>query len=171
MPNPFTTQLPGTGVAKEYGYAGDIFDTPSTIELGSTANPDLTGLGGGVAAYRGNQGDMYPIDYHLQFANGPGIQPSYQNTNPAPGSADLTAPRDQGGPAGTSRIIQSDGPVTGNGSQWTGLRGELYQPNPNYAGPGTGGPDYAQTLASTYQASQAQLFSELASASAMVSAV
>jgi hypothetical protein len=156
-----------------YGY-----DFPSDWDLNSADYPVLTGLGGGVAAYRSNQSEQFQSDnpdyageYRLGFENAPGIRPGYNELNPAPGSTSLIAPRNSGETVGTDRIIQSDGPVTGKNSEFTGLRSALYTPNPNYSGPVTGGPDYAQQLAATYFASLAQLYSAEASASALVSAV
>jgi hypothetical protein len=178
MRNPFSTPLPGTGTANEYGYPNSAFDMPSDLSLDSVTYPELTGLGGGVSAYRGNQDVLnqssnpgYAGEYHLRFADSQGLSTVYTGRNVAAGSADLIVPRDTGGIPGTDRIIQSVGPVTGVGSEWSGIRETLHAPNPNYAGPVTGGSDYSHSLASSFFAAQAQTFSEMASASAMVAAI
>lgn len=177
MQNPFTLAL---NPAKEYGYPDDSFDLPSSVDLTSVAYPVPTGLGGGVAAYRGNQADQFQSDnpgyageYELGFMDATGIVPGYNELNPAPGSASLLAPRGTagGGQPGTNRIIHSEGPVSGVGSEFSGLQAALNAPNPQYAGPVSGGADYSQQLAASYFAAQAIQFSEQASASAMVSAV
>lgn len=179
MQNPFTMTLPGQGNSREYGNANDSFDFPGTLEFEDTNEPVLTGAGGGVATYRGNQSEQFQSDnpayageYHLGYENAIGLPaPVAQSTAPAPGSTDLVVARTTGGVAGTNRIIQSDGPVTGRDNPFSGLQGDLFTPNPNYNGPVSGGQDYSQQLANAYFASQATLFSEQASAQALISAV
>jgi hypothetical protein len=157
---------------------GGVFDAPSNLNLDSTAYPNLWGLSGGTAAYRSNQDDVldqgwqpdYAGQYGIKFAEAKGIDPNTQRET-VPGSADLGMTRDTGGTVGTDRIIMSDGPVTGKSHDWSDQRDKVYQANPNYSGPVTGGPDYAQRLAMTFMASQAVAFSEQASAEALVSSV
>lgn len=175
MWNPFAMPLDYNGGDPPTGYG---YDLPSDVTLDDPTYPDLTGLGGGVAAYRGNQDAQfqnanpeYAGEYGLDYLDAPGLIPAYAGLNPAPGSVDLIQPRNAGEVSGTNRIIHSVGPVTGESHSWTELQTPLNQPNPNYGGPVTGGGDYSQQLAATYFASQARMLSEQASAQAMVYAV
>lgn len=168
---------------RESGNPGETFEAPNQVDLDSVSYPDFEaiGLDGSVVSYRGNQSEefvndrAYPDyvgDYKLGFMDAPGLPTVYQGLNPAAGSADLEAPRDIGSVPGTDSIIQSDGPVTGRNSNWTGERGELQSQNPNYFGPNVGGADYAQQLAVThFFAQQAEMFSQQAAASALVAAI
>lgn len=174
-----------TAVPDEMGYEAETFAFPSPVDLADeVAYPELTGqgLGGGVSAYRSNTGELfqesapeYAGQYLPGFENAAGTLFDNSSTAPAPGSQDLIAARDTGGVSGTNRLIRSVGPVTGEGADggnsWTGNRAELYQSNPNYAGPVVGGPDYANALGSAHYADTLAGYSEIASTSAMVSAV
>lgn len=170
MRNPFTIPLVPTGV----GYPDESFDFPSRIDLDSVSYPELNGLGGGVSAYRDSQAYQFQSDnpayageYQLGYLNAPGIvMPNADLRHDIIGRED-----DDGRNPGTNRIIHSIGPVTGRDNGFSGIRDELVQPNPGYAGPVSGGSDYAQQLAASYFASQALAYSEQASAQAMVSAV
>jgi len=111
--------------------------------------------------------------YGVAFMDAPAITPSMTQLNPAPGSVNLEQPRDTPFFApGTNRIIHSTGPVTGAGSErYDGDRAEIGSNPVGQGGPVTGGPDYAQQLALTFQAAQNIAYSQQAAASALVSAV
>lgn len=174
-----------TAVPDEYGHENETFDFPTTSNLlDEVAYPELTdmGIGGGVEAYRSNTGELfqdsapeYAGTYTPGFENSPGVLYDNSSYTPAPGSQDLSAPRSDGGVPGTNRLIRSQGPVTGEGSDggqsWTGNRAELHRPNPNYAGPVVGGPDYSNSLGAAYYADTLAGYSEISATSAMVSAV
>lgn len=163
MWNPFAIPLATSGFGPNTGYdlpSGDTEIYPSEQE------PDFTGLSGGVS-YRSNSADLFD-GTGLGYLNNPGPEsiPTFQA--PAPGSVDLSAARYDNGIPGTDRIIHSDGPVSGDGTEFNDGRAVLNTPNPGYAGPVTGGPDYAQTAAANYFASQAQQYSAQASAEALL---
>lgn len=143
------------------------FDLPSDVDLSSVAYPELYGAGGGVAAYRGPASAVAGDDV-LAFQAAPGIDPERRDLNTAPGSVDLIEPRDTGGVPGTDTILASIGPVTGDGTEYLDGRARLNTPNPSYAGAVTGGPDFNQQAAQAYAASQAKLYSDQASASALL---
>ena len=167
-----------TAVAAAAGYENETFDHPAATELmDEVAYPELP-----VSAYRSNTGELfqdgapqYAGKYELAFMDAPGVLFDNSSYSPAPGSEDLIAPRFADGVGGTNRIIKSEGPVSGSGSDggttWSGNRAELNRPNPNYAGPVVGGPDYANSLGAAYYADTLAGYSEIASTSAMVSAV
>lgn len=166
-----------TAVPAASGYENETFDLPAARELtDEVAYPELP-----VTAYRSNTGEVhqasapeYAGQYQLEFMNAPGVLFDNSSYSPAPGSEDLIAPRYEGGVSGTNRIIKSEGPVKSgnpNGDTWTGNRAALNRPNPNYAGPVVGGPDYANSLGAAYYADTMAGYSEIASTSAMVSAV
>lgn len=171
MQNPFTMPLqfgPNTG-----------FDNPSDWDDDSLYDnenePDFTGLGDAPAAYRGVASDVikdpnpaYVGQDQLGYLNNPGIKAAYEDVYPSPGSVDLVAPRQAYGVPGTDRIIHSIGPVSGDNNTFDGNRAALNTPNPGYAGPVTGGPDYATIAATNYFASQAQMYSEQAQAAALL---
>lgn len=164
MQNPFTMPLsygPNTGYDLP---SGDIDEYPSASTL------DLTGLGGGPAAYMGPQSAHDGLD-ELSYLANPGVTSQPVGLNPAAGSSDLIAPRDAYGVPGTDRILKSPGPNTMRDTGYTGLQGELNTPNPAYAGPVTGGPDYAAAVSANYFASQAQALSDQATASALLAAI
>lgn len=174
MANPlFSTAVPAVA-----GYENETFDLPAARELtDEVAYPELP-----VTAYRSNTGELfqnaapeYAGKYELGFENAPGVLFDNSSTAPAPGSTDLSAPRYDGGVSGTNRIIRSDGPVGGEGTDggttWSGNRADLYRSNPNYNGPVVGGPDYANALGAAYFADTYAGYSEIAATSAMVSAV
>jgi hypothetical protein len=173
-----TNPLFSTAVAASSGFENETFDLPAARELtDEVAYPELP-----VSAYRSNTGELfqdsapeYAGTYALGFENSPGVLYDNSSVAPAPGSTDLAAPRYDGGVSGTNRIIRSDGPVAGHGTDggesWTGNRADLYRSNPNYNGPVVGGPDYANSLGSAYFADTMAGYSEIAATSAMVSAV
>jgi len=112
-------------------------------------------------------------DYQLGFVNAPLPTPNYAPLNPAPGSVDLERPRDTPFFApGTNRLIHSKGPVTGVYTErFDGERAVIGSQTPGQGGPVTGGPDYAQQLALTFQAAQNIAYSQQATAQALVSAI
>jgi hypothetical protein len=173
-----------TAAPAEMGYQDETFGFPAPDDelTDEVVYPELTGVGGGVSAYRSNTGEVfqgsapeYAGRYQLDYMNAPGVLFDNSSYAPAPGSQDLIAPRYDGGVSGTNRLINSDGPVTGEGSDggqsWTGERAELNRPNPNYGGPVVGGPDYSNSLGAAYYADTLAGYSEIAATSAMVSAV
>lgn len=111
--------------------------------------------------------------YQLQFMDAPAITPSMTQLNPAPGSVNLEQPMDTPFFApGTNRIIHSKGPVTGTYvERYDGDRAEIGSIPAGQGGPVTGGPDYAQQLALTFQAAQNIAYSQQAAAQALVSSV
>lgn len=162
------------------GFPHDTYDLPSELMLDSTASPTLDGLGGGTAAYRGNKSEQFQQDdpgyaggYQLGFANPGGYQPTAERIPPAPGSSDLDAPRNIGGIIGAQRLINSEGPVTGEPSNhdWSNTRFVLPQFSADYDGPVSGGPDSGQKIAAAYYASQLQEYSAMANAQALLAAI
>jgi hypothetical protein len=164
------------------GFPKDTYDLPNELMLDSTASPTLDGLGGGTAAYRGNKSEQFQQDdpgyaggYQLQFANPQAYRPTQARQAPAPGSVDLDAPRDSGPDImiGSQRLINSEGPVTGESSNhnWSNTRHVLPQFSADYDGPVSGGPDSGQKIAAAYYASQLQEYSAMANAQALLAAI
>lgn len=158
---------------------GGIFDFPSELMLESTADPILSGLGGGTAAYRGNKSEQFQDDdpayagnYELKFNYPNSVLPTAQPMA-VPGSVDLEAPRNIGGIIGTQKLIASNGPVTGaqTNANWSNSRDLGHIPNPNYDGPVGGGPDQGQKIAAAYYASQWDQFSAQANAEALIASL
>jgi hypothetical protein len=180
--NPFAVPLPSAARSGEYGYPGETFAFPSTVVTDDVTYPQETDGERGVQALHSNSGDVfqdsnpeYAGRYELEYMNTVGLVPAYTEQVPAPGSQSLSAPRNAGEIAGTNRIIQSDGPVRGDGADggnsWTGQRDAAYKPNMQYNGPVSGGRDYGTNVQLAYFASQAAMLSQQAIDSAMVSAV
>lgn len=162
------------------GFPHDTYDLPNELMLDSTASPTLDGLGGGTAAYRGNKSEQFQQDdpgyaggYQLAFAHPKSLVPTPFRPAPAPGSSDLDAPRNVGGYVGTQKLIDSEGPVTGEASNhdWSNTRHVLPQFSAGYEGPVTGGPDTGQKIAAAYYASQLQEYSAMANAQALLAAI
>lgn len=177
MRNPFNIPL-NAAVATQSDYPAGVFEEPSEVTLNDVSYPELTGLGGGVASYRGTESTMYPNDnpsyvghYALGYVIPDNDVPDYQNIAPAPGSSDLIRPRNSGEVTGKQRLLQSIGPVTMSDSQYTGRRARLVPASIGNDGPNVSGADYAQATANAYFASQAVIFSRMAADSAMVAAL
>lgn len=181
MANLFNTPLANWARSSEYGFPGETFDLPATYEEDAEPQPEFTGIGGGVSEFRSTTGQLFQDDnpayagtYTPGFQDSPGTVFATTPLAPAPGSTDLAAPRESGGMPGTNRLINSLGPVAGDGAEhgrWTGNREDANKPNMQYAGPVTGGPDYANSLGAAYFAAQQQAYSDQAANAAMVSAV
>ena len=181
MANLFNTPLPSWARSSEYGYPGETFDLPATVETDPEPQPEFTGIGGGVSEFRSTTGQLFQEDnpayagtYTPGFQDSPGTVQAPTPIAPAPGSTDLAAPRESGRVPGTNRLINSQGPVLGDGAEhgrWTGSRVEANKPNMQYSGPVSGGPDYANSLGAAYFTAQQAAYSEQAANAAMVSAV
>ena len=103
----------------------------------------------------------------------PGIQPSsnYNSVIAAPGSVDMSQPRDFGSVPNMNNNLVQTGPVGGSGTIWSGYIAKLRSAQPGVSGPVIGGQDYANQVAQTNNATYAQLLSMAAAANAVVSAV
>lgn len=100
-----------------------------------------------------------------------GLAPDPQTViAPAPGSENLTAPRDAGGRSGTNRLNRSIGPVGGPVSEWSGNR-DLPLSVPIGARGPVGRLDYSAQLAAAYAAANRHVFDQAAVESALVAAV
>lgn len=103
--------------------------------------------------------------------NAAGLGPDPQTTlAPAPGSENLTAPRDAGGRPGTNRLNRSRGPVLGPTSGWSGNR-DLPLSLPVGARGPVGTLDYSSALAQAYAAANRRVLDQAAIESALVAAV
>lgn len=164
---------------REYGRPTEGFDFPNTVELDSVAYPEFHGVEDGPSAYRSNTGEAfqhenpeYAGQYELGYLAQPGTMPSTAYLAPAPGSQDLTAPRDSGGVPGTNRVIHSIGPVDGTVSDdWTGSRTGLHAPRVQANGPVAGGPDYGHSLTAAYYSAAQANFSQAQAEAGMVAAL
>lgn len=161
----FTRSMPASalssGFAGEYGDPTVTFDHPSSTAIDEVVHPVGPGeFGSPISAPDASSGDVfqrsafqpeYAGAYDLAFRSDQGLIPSYAETNPAPGSESLLAPRNAGEVSGTNTIIQSTGPVGGEGdANWSGLRDDAYGQEYGLYGPVAGGPDYHSQLQQAY---------------------
>ena len=181
----FTRPLPAnvlsSGFAGEYGDPTVTFDHPSSVAIDEVAYPVGPGTDGTAYASDGNVTDVtqragyqpeYAGLYDLGFRNDSGLIPSYAEANPAPGSPSLIAPRNAGEVAGTNRLIQSTGPVGGEGeANWSGLRDDAYSQEVGIYGPVGGGPDYHSQLQQAYWQAHNQNVDYAAAEAGMVAAL
>lgn len=174
----FNKPLPASLRPAEYGHP-EGFDFPNTVDLDSTSYPEFHGVEDGPSAFRANTGEMfqdaapeYAGRYEPGFLNQPGAVPAQAFLAPAPGSQDLSAPRDSGGVAGTNRLLLSAGPVDGAAADaWTASRADLHTAVVGTAGPVAGGPDYGHQLNAAYYAQAQAQFSQAQAEAGMVAAV
>lgn len=174
---------PSADYPAPYGDPGAHFDFPYMVTDNDAnsvtpVNADGTPMPFSYESVMPQSPETNPLwagEYALGFLANPLPAPTYNPTNPAPGSVDLERPSDTPFFApGTNRLIHSIGPVTGNGGsegRWDGSRATIGRAPTGQGGPVTGGPDYAQQLALTFQAAQNIAYSQQAAASALVSAV
>lgn len=174
----FNKPLPASLRPAEYGHP-EGYDFPNAVDLDSVSYPEFHGVEDGPTAHRAITGEKfqdenpeYAGQYQLGYLDQPGAVPSQTYLAPAPGSQDLSAPRDSGGVAGTNRVIHSVGPVDGAGADsWSAARTDLHTPLVGTGGPVSGGPDYGHTLNAAYYAQAQAQFSLAAAEAAMVAAV
>jgi hypothetical protein len=119
-----------------------------------------------VPDYAGKSG-VHRIDWE----SGITPQSDYSSVIAAPGSVDMSQPRDYGSVPGRNNTLLVSGPVEGNGNVFSGYIAKLRSAQPGVIGPVSGGQDYANQVAQTNNAAYAQLLSQAAAASALVSAV
>lgn len=188
MNNPFRTPVPAQMITDpQYGGGpGANAVLPSQVILDDTTRPfEPNEVDNAVAAYRGDTGQLfqeslYTPGYSGEWVSHPGQgdQPipgdglRYAGLYPAPGSQDLTAPRDAAGIPGTDTLMYAaEGPVTGRDNAYTNNRAALYSETPGYNGPVGGGPDYSQQATRAYFQVQAQQYSQAATEAAMLAAI
>lgn len=177
------TAAPEDAYPAPYGYPGGHFDFP--YQVTTTDANSVTPVNSDGTPMPWDYENVMPTApfepenpfnvgaYGLGFMDAPALTPTHASLNPAPGSVDLIQPRQTPYfPNGTNRLIHSKGPVTGvYVERYDGSRQEIGRVPTGQGGPVTGGPDYAQQLAQTFMAAQAQAYSSYAQASALVSAV
>lgn len=172
---------------REYGYPDDSFDAPYIVTendgliteftFGPEGEPRPVAYVDDASSYQAMKSAMPGSSGRggIRFRNDPQARPWNDNVSitPAAGSHDLEMPMDTPAFApATNRQAVLDGPVTGNGVQFTGQAAVIGQDLPGQAGPVTGdGGGYSSQLAASYFAAVAQQYSQEAAASAMVSAV
>lgn len=153
---------------------------PTQTDLDDPTYADEPFNGSPLAQY-GNMNDTFqhddstPFDsgqYELRFRSDMGLT-SELNSHllPAPGSANLTAPRDSGGVPGMNRVIASVGPVRGESdATYRNARQKVVPNNVGQQGPVTGS-DYSQALHNAYYQQVNAAYNQAAAESAMVAAV
>lgn len=142
-------------------------------------NPGYTASPGGYLddVVQAHEPDAFPLYVRTSGVSRiqwePGLQPSsnYNSVIAAPGSVDMSQPRDIGSIPGLNNNLLQTGPVGGSGVTFSGYVAKLRSTQPGVTGPVIGGQDYANQVAQTNNASYAQLLSMAAAANAVVSAV
>lgn len=180
MRNPFTVPLRNTATAAEPGHPQDGYTFPATVELNSADHPDYSTFNTPLP-YHGTTGERfqetnpgYAGEYKPHFLDEPGVLPTFAQLAPAPGSENLSAPRDSNSRAGTNRLFKPAGPVDGASASpgWTGKNAALRSPVVGNSGPVNGtAMDSGAMAAQAYFASIAARVSQAASDAAIVSAV
>ena len=188
MLNPFKTPLangvtPNTQIAilptGMINSENDHFDFPAPAFEWEAWDPGFTNSPGGylddkVQAHEPNAFPHYTGHsgvHRIQWE--PGLQPTsnYNSVIAAPGSVDMSQPRDIGSIPNVNNNLVQTGPVDGNGVIWSGYIAKLRSAQPGVIGPVAGGQDYANQVAQTNNAAYAQLLSMAAAANSIVSAV
>lgn len=127
-----------------------------TGEMGQTANPGYAGEGSRTLIVQPTQST--DTGYSFLF--------------PAPGSVDLTTPRDSGGIPGTDELNVRNGPVNGSAmDNYGNLRQGLSTTPPGYYGPVQGGTPQDQLASQAYWQESFARYSNAASDQAMVASV
>lgn len=178
MFNPFRTRVPvGTfnPAASGQPNSGDIAYIHNTIDLDDPVYADQL-----TPPYRGAVGDIvqgdrpaYAGEDKRVLVYQPDALPGYNFLSPAPGSTDLSMPRDFNSVPGTSQLNYMEGPVTGSAMDvyQTGNRQVLASTPPGQYGPVVGGDDYSQIVSNaTFQQAFAE-YSNAPSDQAIVSAI
>jgi len=176
---PLNGSLMSSGFAQPEGFPQETFDSPSAVNLDDTTIPDYLTGNGEVSAYRSNTGDLFQEThsfadgvYQLDYLDVPGEFVTATELAPAPGSANLIAPRDTGGIPGTNRLIHSQGPVTGTpDNQWTGERTRTVAQAVGMNGPVIGGADVGHGVSNAYYAQQNAMYSQAAAEAALMAAI
>lgn len=189
MVNPFKVPLFAAKPALPQGSgAGGHYNFPSQVDIGNgvlvnnpVAPPPAFGPYTDVDSviipnYSNNifqdTAPDYAGQYGVGFADTRGPLPSHSYSIIAgPGDVDVSVPRDVGSVSAPNRSVRVMGPVSGDGTNYTGLIAKLKTINPNTDGPVTGGEDYSVKLSASYWASQQATFSQAAAAQALISAV
>ena len=157
----------------------DGFAHPAPPFEWNASNPGVTTVHGGYLddVVQAHEPDAFADYVHTSGMKRinwvPGIQPesNYSSVIAAPGSVDMTQPRDFGSVPGLNNTLLATGPVGGNGVDHTGYIAKLRSAQPGVIGPVAGGQDYANQVAQTNNATYAQLLSMAAAANSIVSAV
>lgn len=105
------------------------------------------------------------------WAPGLTAQTDYSSVIAAPGSVDMSMPRDYGSRPGVNNTLIATGPVEGNGNTFSGYVAKLRSAQPGVTGPVSGGQDYSNQIAAAQNAAYTQLLSAAAAANAIIGAV
>lgn len=133
-----------------------ILPVGNTSELHQSTAPDYAGT------------------YRLVVENLGGLTPNTEFSSIRTGGAlDMRTPWDIGGVAAHTKMTVLEGPVDGNGTEFTYQQDRLPTFNPQTAGPvrGSGGTDYSIALVQAEFAARATQYSQQAIANALISAV
>jgi len=177
---PLNNSLMSSGFATPAGFPNETFDFPSTVEMDNEASiPDPLTNSGHFSEYRSNTGDLFQDThtaaegvYQLDYLEESGAREVATQLAPAPGSENLTAPRNAGGIAGTNRIIHSKGPVTGSPDNfWTGDRTATMAQNPGMNGPVIGGADTGHGVSQAFYSQQNAMYSQAMAEAGLMAAI
>jgi len=157
----------------------DHYDFPAPAFEWEAWNPGYTASPGGYLddKVQANEPGAFPLYVRKSGVSRinwePGIQPSsnYNSVIAAPGSVDMSQPRDFGSIPNVNNNLLQTGPVGGSGTIFSGYIAKLRSAQPGVVGPVAGGQDYANQVAQTNNAAYAQLLSMAAAANSIVSAV
>lgn len=151
----------------------------NTVELGQDSNnPEyIDPVVNSPLPYHGTVGERfqetnpgYAGNYDPHFMDSKGMPEPLSILAPAPGSENLSAPRNAGEIGGSNRLFKPHGPVSAvNQSGWTGKNTALRKPVVGNSGPVGGGRDNSQIASQAYFASVAARVAQQASDAAMVS--
>lgn len=167
MLNPFSIPLRSTPGAARTTELGQDSNRPEFAD--SVVNSPLP-YHGTVGERFQDANPAYAGEYNPHFLDVPGAPVTPSFLAPAPGSENLTAPRNAGEIGGTNRLFKPSGPVTAeSASGWTGKNTALRKPVVGNSGPVGGGRDNSQIASQAYFASVAARVAQQASDAAMVS--